>query len=408
MENCGEAALDSSRARAMARQAPRVAGLGLGLVQDPGSPPPAASPPPRPPPGPPRKPNFVIIMALSNWNLPLPNVLGIGPDVGEDINPKGIDRDYQRRLETMMSVDDLIESVVQRLDAEGVLDNTYIIYVSDNGYHLGNHGLPKGKTLPYEEDIRVPFYMRGPGVPPGLVSPYMGTMVDITSTLIALGGGTPPDRLDGVPLPLDRIIGGGWVPPSTAVLPRTNGTLRQMLPVEMWIDSLSKQIDKKDYRSVRICTNYTIAADGRTQTCWKYTIWCVVDPACSRCVWPTTTNYKELFDLGADPGEINNLMPAVDAGTGAGANPNMRRLLNRLDALLQVMGYCKGASCRAPWARVHPEGGVDSLEGAMNPAFDARYDSYTKYAWKSCQPYYDPVNNEVADKGLGGLSRWVS
>ena len=58
-------------------------------------------------------------------------------------------------------------TVVEALEETGRLDNTYVVYTSDNGFHMGQHRLFIGKTTAYEEDIRVPLAIRGPGVPEG-------------------------------------------------------------------------------------------------------------------------------------------------------------------------------------------------------------------------------------------------
>lgn len=327
----------------------------------------------------------------ANWGVPLPPDLDISGD--NDLQPKGIDRHYQARLETMLATDEMIEAVVQRLDKLGVLEDTYVMYVSDNGYHLGNHGLAKGKYMPYEEDIRVPFYIRGPGIAPGVVSDYMATMVDLTATFVTLGGGQLAANADGIPLPLDRISAGGAGAGRYPQFPKTVGPLQNMLPAELWANSFDNRIDRKNYRSVRACLNSTALLDAGAPVtaCWKYTVW---------CVWPSVSNYRELFDLAADPYELNNL-----AGRVAG-NATLSRIASRMDAMLQAKGLCKARTCRDPWSIIHPGGAVTSLEQALDPRYDAWYAQYAQFTFRACTKYYDPVNNEVTDPWLGGLSRW--
>ena len=82
---------------------------------------------------------------------------------------KRIDELYSKRLKTMAAVGEMIGGLLRTLQQSGKLDNTYVVLTSDNGYHMGQHRLGLGKQSAYEEDIRVPLMIRGPGVPAGSV-----------------------------------------------------------------------------------------------------------------------------------------------------------------------------------------------------------------------------------------------
>ena len=104
---------------------------------------------------------------------------------------------YKRRLETLQAVDDQVERVLLALDSSALLGSTYVIFTSDNGYLQGQHRFQSGKDAPYEESIRVPLIVRGPGVPAGLRPVYDVSNIDIAPTLAELGQAQAPSFVDG-------------------------------------------------------------------------------------------------------------------------------------------------------------------------------------------------------------------
>ena len=111
-----------------------------------------------------------------------------------------LDHYYRQRLRALQSVDELVEQLVEALERSGKLDNTYIIYSSDNGFHLGQHRLPPGKECGIEEDVRVPMYVRGPGLPRGTTHRGVTTHIDLTPTILGMVGAEVTAEFDGTPI----------------------------------------------------------------------------------------------------------------------------------------------------------------------------------------------------------------
>jgi arylsulfatase A-like enzyme len=96
-----------------------------------------------------------------------PELIRALTETGDDFDEGDANSLFRARARSLQAADELVEDVILALEKNGQLENTYIIFTSDNGFHLGEHRIPSGKGTPYEEDIRVPFFIRGPGIEPG-------------------------------------------------------------------------------------------------------------------------------------------------------------------------------------------------------------------------------------------------
>jgi arylsulfatase A-like enzyme len=103
---------------------------------------------------------------------------------------------HRARIRSLQAVDDQVAAIVQTLRDTNELANTYIFFVSDNGYLLGEHRL-QGKNFPYEESLQVPLLVRGPGLAPGAERDQMYGIVDLAPTFLDIAAATPGRTIDG-------------------------------------------------------------------------------------------------------------------------------------------------------------------------------------------------------------------
>jgi arylsulfatase A-like enzyme len=113
-----------------------------------------------------------------------------------------INKRHENRVESLQAVDDLVEGIVNALNSPtpsgaNALDNTYVFFTSDNGFHHGEHRIQKQKWRPYEEDIHVPLLVRGPGVAAGSTTYKLTLNTDFLPTFTDLAGVQTPPYVDG-------------------------------------------------------------------------------------------------------------------------------------------------------------------------------------------------------------------
>jgi N-acetylglucosamine-6-sulfatase len=206
----------------------------------------------------------------------------------------GIDTRNRRRLASLLAVDEAITRIIGELSAAGELDQTIVVFTSDNGWQEGEHRVVQGKVRVYEPSIRVPLIVRGPGFAAGAVVPTMAINVDLPLTLAALAGALPGRVQDGLDL---REVARG-----------SQRALARPLLNETGVAGLS---NRNFHQAIRTGTHkYVEHASGE----------------------------RELYDLRSDPDELVNVVnDPAQAGT-----------LAQLQARLEVLKTCAGESCIDP------------------------------------------------------------
>jgi N-acetylglucosamine-6-sulfatase len=220
-------------------------------------------------------------------------------------NIANIDQRHERRVESLQAVDDLVEGVVEKLQSyPGVLENTYIVFTSDNGWYHGEHRIRREKARPYEEAPQVPLVIRGPGVAAGSTTDKLVLNTDYFPTFMDLAGARTPNYVDG--RSLGPVLEGNQTTWRTAILLEGRGySADPEIPID------------RNYNGIRTSTTKYVEYEG---------------------------GFRELYDLnpGADPYELTNIYYSADPTV-----PPRPELKARLEALKSCAGADASAtSCK--------------------------------------------------------------
>ena len=121
----------------------------------------------------------------------------------EPLTPKEIttlDGIYRKRAQSVQSIDRMIGALRETLSTAGVADDTVVVFSSDNGFHLGDHGLNVGKQTAFSTDVHVPLIVAGPGVRRGVTVEDLAENIDLRPTFEELAGISSSGAVDGASL----------------------------------------------------------------------------------------------------------------------------------------------------------------------------------------------------------------
>jgi len=243
---------------------------------------------------------------VPSWNKTASGVVPLHMQAWPPLSPYESDRQdigYRNRTSSAVDLDDLLGVVLDGLDSLGLTENTYVIFTSDNGYHLGEHKLIFGKSHPYDTDVRLPFYIRGPGIPDDTTLLHPTNHLDITATLVELTGAQPVGpALDGKSF--------------------ASALTSNPIPPEKWRNfSFSEYFQNFDtWWKIRWALS-----DGSLTQNTAFHWWC--------------TDQGEVFDLASDPWELTNLVRVTERGNA---------IRDKSLPLAVFLGSCSGPTCSTP------------------------------------------------------------
>ena len=213
-----------------------------------------------------------------------------------------LESDYQGRIGSLRAVDDHVARLVRTLRRTGQLRNTLIMFLSDNGWLQGQHRITGDKFLPYEESLRIPLIIKGPGVPAGQRIEGQISNVDFAPTLLDAAGARAGRRVDGLSL-LPTMRDPRRRPDRTLQIEALAPLFAGNIPLNSW---------DQPYSGVR--------TDRYTYVVWQ------------------DTGEKELYDRRRDPHQLTNV-----AG-----DPAYARVQATLARRLTRLERCRGRSCDVP------------------------------------------------------------
>jgi len=213
---------------------------------------------------------------------------------------------YRNRVEADLSVDNMIGQIERELRAKGVAKNTYIVFSSDNGFHMGEYRLEPGKQTAFDTDINVPLIVSGPHVPAGRTVTQLASNIDLAPTFEALAGLKIRKTIDGHSL---AALWHGKQPTDwrQAILIEHHGP--DDLPGDPDAQS-NAQADPPSYEAVRTENSLYVLYDNGSQ---------------------------EFYDTATDPLELDNI-------ASGGVPPELR------NALAALEDCHNGVTC---WAAAH-------------------------------------------------------